>query len=420
MDRKIKQLLLIYTVTALAVLSVLSAVLYERLERYSRAALYSSGAAFETAVKAAEDMSAALKKSIYATDGSMCAGLCSEIYADALAAEASITALPFNTFELERVSAFVNTAGDYAYMLCSNVSDEGFTEEQAENLHSMAETAAELAGRLREMQRGMRDGTAVMDETQRHLYNVGEDGTPKLSEAMLEYEGNFPEAKPLRYDGRYTAEEEKDPGTLTAEDAEKLAAAAAGVEPRELKHEYEYESEDGLCCYSAGDMLIIVSGRGLESMSRTRLVTPGELSAEDASAAAEKFLKEQGFENMRLTQTQQSGGLIALKFAAEQEGALCEDNFVTVSVATDDGKIYSLNATKYSPDSVEVQWNISEETAREKLPEGIEVKDAEKVIIKSAGKLDVPCYKFSCKGENDTDVRIYVSADKGRQCRIEV
>ena len=79
MNKQVFHVLIVYTVAAIAVLSVLSAVLYERTREYERAARYASSGAFETAVKASDDMSLALEKSLYATDSGMCARLCGEI-----------------------------------------------------------------------------------------------------------------------------------------------------------------------------------------------------------------------------------------------------------------------------------------------------------------------------------------------------
>lgn len=420
MSVKIKRLILIYTVTALAVLSVLSAVLYERVESYGRAALYSSNQAFETAVQAADGMSRALAKSIYATDGSMCARLCSEIYADALTAESAISILPFDTAELEQISAFLNTAGDYAYTLCCEASEAGFTEEQAEALHKMSATASQLSDKLREFQSGIHNGTSVMDEMQTHLYNVGTDTAQKLSASMLEYEGEFPKSEPLRYDGQYTEKKKPERGLLTEEEMRRRAAMAAGVEERELRQEYDYGGEDMRRCYSAGDMTIIVSTRYVESLGCSRLVAGGDVTEAQARETAEKFLKEQGFENTIFSGSRDNGGVITMNYAAAQDDVRCLDNVLTVSVAKDDGRIYAFNAAAYSAEPAEVEWNIDEEQARKKIPPELEITGSERVIIQSDGKLNVPCFVFDCTDGNNKSVKIYVSADKGKQCRIEI
>lgn len=419
MNKNAKRLVIIYAVAALTVLSALSAVLYERCVEYRRAALYSSGAAFEAAVKATGDMSEALKKSLYATDGSMCTKLCSEIYADALAAESAISVLPFDTVELEQTAAFINTAGDYAYMLCRSAAAEGFSEEQAKTLHDMAKTAAMLAERLRQMQSGINNGDAVLDERQELLSNVEGSAAKKLSELLLECEGELPEAEPLSYDGRYTARAPEERGTLDEAQMLTLAAKALGVEERELKKEYEYEGEARRRCFSAGDRSVIVSTRGIEALGCSRLVYDEGVSEEQARAAAEQYLAELGFEQLALYKTSRRGGLLDMVFVSREGDALCTDNAVSVTVALDNGEIFALNAAEYSAEKKEQEWKLSAEQARKKLPEGVEEISCEKLVIRSEGRLDIPCYKFACVGE-DGELGIYVDAQTGLQCRIEI
>lgn len=419
MNGKVKRLIGIYTAAALVTLSVLSAVLYERLAEYRLAAGYVSSQSFETAVKAAENMSEALTKSLYATDGSMCSRVCSEVYANALAAESAIAALPFETYELERISGFVNTAGDYAYTLCSAAAKEGFSEEQREELGKMSKTAADFAEQLRQLQGDVHNGLAIMDERQDALYNVGMDDTPKVSASLLDYESGFAEEGTLSYDGIYGYEKTEKEGELSEKEMEALAAKVAGVEPRELRREYDYES--GMRrCYSAGDMAICVSSRGVESMARARLVSGGELSEAQAAQSAERFLEKMGYEGMTLCKIRQGSGTLLLSYAPEQEDAVCIDNTLTIAVATDDGSIHAFNAENFSEEEAEVEWKVSESEAREKLPDNVEEQKMNKVIIKSAGQHDVPCYAFTCGTESGEQIEIYIDADSGSQCRIEI
>lgn len=420
MSVKAKRLIGIYTAAALVTLSVLSAVLYEKLTDYARAAGYVSGETFETAVKAADDMSEALKKSVYATDGGMCGKICAEVYADALAAESAIAALPFDTYELEQTAGFINTAGDYAYSLCAEAAEQGFSDGQRQELKELSAAAADYAEKLRQLQGDINNGLTAIDETQERLYNVSDGELTTLSSVMLGYEDGFAELDKLSYDGAYGAEKEREEGNLSEEEMEALAAKAAGVEARELKLEYEYEGDGLRRCYSAGDTSICVSSRGVESIARSRLLGGGEPDAKEAEKTALKFLKELGYEGLELCASKKGSGTLIMSFAPAQDGAVCIDNTLTVSVAAEDGSVYAFSAENYSAETVQCDWSVNEDEAAEKLPEGVDAQEARKVIIKSAGGRNVPCYEFSCAGEDGETVKIYVDAEKGTQCRIEV
>ena len=139
MSAKAKQLIIIYTAAALVTLSVLSAVLYSKLADYRLTALYSSSGAFETTVSAVDGLSRSLKKSLYVTDATLGRSICTQAYANALAAEAALSALPFSTQELEQLSGFLNRAGDYAKSLGAQSGDK-LSDEQKQQLKTMSDT----------------------------------------------------------------------------------------------------------------------------------------------------------------------------------------------------------------------------------------------------------------------------------------
>ena len=126
MSQKAKFIFGTYIAAALVALSLCCAIGYSRLTDYRRAAAYSSRAAFATTVKAVDSMGAAMKKSLYATDGGLCSSLCGQVYASASAAEAAMLSLPFATEELENLASFLNLAGDYAYSLAPAAAENGF------------------------------------------------------------------------------------------------------------------------------------------------------------------------------------------------------------------------------------------------------------------------------------------------------
>ena len=419
MSRKAKFIFGTYIVAALVTLSLCCAISYSRLADYRRAAAYSSRAAFETTVKAVDSMGAALKKSLYATDGGLCSSLCGQVYAGASAAEAAMLSLPFETQELENLASFLNLAGDYAYSLAPGAAEEGFSQEQLEQLESLSRQAVDFAALLRQLQMDLNNGLMLLDSREELLQNVGEPEGQKLSAALLDYESGF-DGGAFEYDGKYSLKEEQQAGDLSEEQAMELAAQAAGVDIMELKEEYSYYGADGRRCYSAGDLMICVSSRGLESMGRSRLVSSGRLSTEKARQKAEEFLSGLGLEEMALVSYSDSGTIASFNFAQVQEEALRLGSGVKVSVALDDGSIYAYNAENYSYDTAELSWNTDEETAARQLPENVSSEGVRRVTIESDGGRELPCYEFSCLNSQGESLKIYVNADTGKQCRIDI
>ncbi len=419
MSGKAKFIFGTYIAAALVVLSVCCAIGYSRLTDYRRAAAYSSRASFETTVKAVDSMGSALKKSLYATDGGMCSSLCGQVYASASAAEAALLSLPFATQELENLAGFLNLAGDYAYSLAPVVSEEGFTQEQQEQMESFSQQAGDFAALLRQLQMDLNNGLVLLDSREQRLQNVGEPDEGKISAALLEYETGF-DGSAFEYDGKYTLKDEPEAGELSEEEAKELAATVAGVESRELKEEYSYSGTDGRRCYSAGDMIICVSSRGLESIGQSRLVSSGRLSTEKARQRAEEFLSKLGLEEMALISYSDTGTVASFNFAQVQDDALRLDSGVKVSVALDDGSIYAYNGEDYSYETAELSWNTDEKTAAQQLPESVSSEGVRRVTIQSEGGREIPCYEFSCLNAQGENLKIYVDAQTGKQCRIDI
>lgn len=419
MKRKVKVLVITYATAIIATLGIYSFAVNGLLREHSLIARYSSAQAFEQTVTATEALSAAMQKSAYATDGAMCSLICGEVYADALAAETAMSSLPFSTQELEQLSSFLNVAGDYAHSLCYEAAAEGFTEQQVKELSSMGKKAAELSAALRKMQGSVNSGDIIMDSRVRDLANIGTDGGSKLSGELLSYEAQFEAGSAPDYDGKYNkADKEKGSLRLTEEDMLRAAADYAGVSKEELKKEYDYQGEDGRHCYSAGDMKICVSSSGVESMASSRLVSESNISEGEAQSTAEKFLRSHGYEDVTLINSRTNGAVMRMEFAGLEGDALCLDNTVTVAVALDDGSIYAFNAVDYSTAKTGAEFTVSLEQAEEKLPRGLKAEQTRKVILKSDGGSDLPCYEFSCTDKNRGKVTIYVDAQTGVQRRI--
>lgn len=385
---------------------------------YRRAANESAGLAFEETVRAVERLSGVLDQSPYATDSGMCERICCEACASAAAAQSAMSALPFSTQELERLSAFLNTAGDYALSLSG--SGEVFTPDQREDLRAMGEAAADFSRQLLSLREALNGGELRMDSREKRLRNVGEEDGEVLSRELLAYEKDFSPLE-LRYDGKFGGEtEKKSAGLLTEEEMLRAAADFAGVAPEELSLEYQYEGGDGRRCYRAGDAYLCVGRSGVESMSRDRVVCEEKLSDEEALEAAQAFLKRQGYGDLRLQEQSRSGCVAAFSFVREQDGALCPDCGVRLALCLDDGSLYAFDAADFRRDHAAVRWELDEEAARSALPEGLRVTGSARQIRRSPGGMSVPCYVFSCRDASGRGVEIAVRADTGKQFSIRV
>ena len=418
-SKKIRIVLATYILALVLTLSLFSFVCAKNLKSYRTATGFSSQQAFEETVAAVGRMSETLKKAAYATDRDMCERLCTQVYADALSAEAALSTLPFATHELERISGYLNQTGDYAYTLCCSVSDSGFDENESLNLRRLSELSAGLNDSLVTLRQDFHNGSIEMDSSELFLRNVDVTEREKISTSLLRFESDFPEGEALRYDGKYSFQA-KEKSAPVVSDAQLLAAAArfAGVSPGQLTLERSFEDGSGRKVYSVGNVQVCVGAEGVLNMAQSRLIDEPQLTPEKAEKIASDFLEELGYRDLLLSEKGSSGNAASFKFIALQDGAHCPDNYIRLSVVLDDGSIYTFDADHYSPEKSEVAWQVSEIEAAGAIPDVLEEQQCDRTIIETEGGRALACYDFICKNEAGEGVTIRVNAATGRQFEI--
>lgn len=422
MSRKNAIVLGTFAFALVAVLGIYSFISHQRLENYRLSSKYSALLSFEETVSAVDRMSTTLRKSPYATDGPMCGKICSQVYADAMAAEAAMATLPFSTVELEEIAGYLNQVGDYAYSLCSTAVTEGFSPQDVEKLTELSGIAEGLSQSLRQLQGSVHEGSILLDSRERQVFNIGKDkDTGFVSAEFARFEEEFPHRSSLSYDGRYNKQPLKT-GTKRLSDAQLLAMAArfAGVSPGEMRLCYEYSGDQGRKCYSAGDVQLVVDGQGVESMSRSRIVEESRISEAEALEIAGTFLEKQGFKSLSQVEQSVEGNVARFRFCPVQGDVLLPERCLSISVAMDDGSICAFSRDSYSEEKAVGTWNISSQQAEESLPDSLSLQQSDKVIIESEGGRELPAYRLKCtNGKNET-VTVYVNAVTGRQSRISL
>lgn len=419
MRRRTKILLICGTLAAVTAFGGWAAAQNAGLRYHRGDAERISASSFEETVRAVDALAEALHKSVYATDGGMCARVCGEAYAEASAAGSAMLALPFATQELEQLAAFLNIAGDYAISLCPSAAAEGFSEEELAHLRTLSDAAADFSESLRGMQQDLNAGDVRLDSREKRLRNVGEETGVPLSARLLDYQAGLTPMEKFSYDGRYGCEKTPKAGYMTEEEMQRAAADFLGIEPDALTLLYRYEGSEGRRCYRFEDSFLCVSRRGVESMSRPRLVSDVNLSEAEGREAAESFLTQHGYEGLVPAGAEDLGGVLRLRYCSSQDGADCPDNAVTVSVALDDGSICGFSAEDYCSEEAQVRWLVDEGSAAAALPESLTLRETRRLICKSPGQRDTACYAFFCQDAEGRGVTVYVDAATGRQCRIE-
>lgn len=407
-------LIITYLSAAAIAFGAYSAVLSVGSAGYRNTARYGYEHAFGEVVTAAEKLSNALHRGAYATGAEMSASVCADVYGSCLTAGMTMSELPFSTQELENTARFVGVAADFSQSL---MGSGGFDDKTRKSFAELYKTAESITEALDELRDDIDNGTVKMDEPEA-LFD--DTGASLMSTAMLEMESGIGELPELSYDGRYNkaaAEECKDP--ITEDEARTIAADFLGLEGDEIS--LQYRSEAGATSFEYEDKSILVDGWGnVVSLSSSRIVT-GDMPAEDMEKAAKEFLTKHGFDHMHLASSERMGNLQSMHFERLDGGVRCEKDSVRISVAADDGTVYSFDASGHYSDTqkhAKPGSIVTQTQAASALPKGLSAKPKGMVYAETAGGNERLCYEFECESKNDDTLRILVDAETGEQYRI--
>ena len=427
-----------YLSATVIALGILAGTNYQRAETYKRYVAANYQHAFGELVTAVSEMDTALQKSLYATSPSMVSAVCTEVFGKAMTAQMSLGVLPFSTQELEQTAGFISRVGDYAFALSKSAgSGAGYTDEEKKNLKSLSETANLLASNMKSLQTDLMDGVLTRDELEdsQDRLDAAEQSMPNtLGGSMRLIEQEFPEIPSLVYDGPFSEHITKqEPVTLkgarevSEDEARDAAAQFSGVSRSKLY--LAGECGGNLPCYffeanvGSGTLSLKVTKQGgkVINMLSSRQPGEGELSDDEVLKSAYKFLDGRGYTDMVETYRIRQNNVVTINFAYRQDKVVCYSDLVKVAVAEDTGAVCGFEAQGYLMTHCRRDLPlpaVSEEQAREKVPDGLEVLSSQLALVPSDGKYEKLCYEFKCSDENERHCLIYVGADSGEQEKI--
>lgn len=408
---------------------------------YRRQVVNTYGYAFTEFANALSEMDASLQKCLYAGTPEMTAGICTEVYGKTTAATVAFSELPFSSAEFERTAGFIAKVGDYTYTLSKKAGGgEAISEEEYQNLAALSDTASVLAGNMLGLLSHINGGTITLDELSdlsRAAAQVGKEATAGVFEdSFRQVEAEFPDTPSLIYDGPFSGHiEDLKPKMLegknevTKEDAAAIAARFFSIPRSTIKE--DGERQGGLPVYlftanvNGGVISFEITKQGgyVVSAFNSRGVTYEGISDEDAVAAAEAFLKDQGFRNMATSYHIKQEGAMTVNFAFMSEDIICYPDLVKVSVAMDNGSVTGFEAQGYvmnhfARDLPAVQ--VSPEAAEEKVSPHLTVQNHRLAIIPTDGKHEKFCHEFLCENGQAQQYIVYINAETGREERILV
>lgn len=395
--------------------------------------------AFAELTTAVTELDTALQKGLYAATAPMLTTVLSEVYAKSQMAQMALGDIPYANVELEQTAAFLAKAGDYACALSRSAARSGgISGEEREGLAGLSAAAAELSGRLSEIQTGLTEGSLSLESleqaTARLSEAAGDAGAAVAGTTFQTMEEEFPEVPTLIYDGPFSQHlTQRTPlgleglDEVTQEQARQAAADFLGVRPEVFTLSSQSQGELPAYAFTAaldgGETYVEVTrqgGRVLELFT-SRAMGEERLSFEEGVAAADRFLTERGFAGMEHSYYIDQEGLLTVHYAYAQDGVVCYPDLMKVSVALDTGKVVGYEASGY-------WWNhrarelpapaVPEAEARAGVSPLLTVRSCRLAVIPTPGEHETLCYELACRDPEGRNCLVYLDTQTGEEVHI--
>lgn len=354
-------------------------------------------------------------------------------------AHSDVGQLPLALLPFNKTEEFLSNIGDFSYRVAvRDLTKDPLTDDEYKTLQQLYKNAEDIQKELRTVQhlvlennlRWM-DVELALASGEKQADNTIIDGLKTVEKNVAAYsESEFGATltSTKKNNGEFTNLEGE---TIDEEKAKEIAKKFLG-----LKGDLEIQvaengegSRNGFYSLEINDpkaktdiyMDITKKGGFPIWVIRNREVDKSKISLNDAYNNAQKFLKQNNFENQELFESAQYDNIGVFNFVSTVEGVRIYPDSIKMKVALDDGNIIGFTARDYLMAHKEREIpkpKISKEEARKQINANLEIMEDRLAIITNELSEDVLCYEFLGTINNDT-YRIFINAENGFEEKVE-
>ena len=343
-----------------------------------------------------------------------------------------LTLLPFNKTE-----EFLSDIGDFTYRTAvRDLDKEPLSDDELKMLEDLYKQSEDIKNELRTVQHEVLENNLRWMDVQLALATDEEQQDNTIIDGLKTVEKKVKGFSEANGDssllGTPTQEHEYQ---IINEDKiskdEVLNRSASLFEIKDKQNINITESGDGASLplfsvsYENGDKNIYMDmsqqGGHPISMLVNRPVGDQTISLNEGLKEAEKYLKEQEFDNLSLFRSSQYDSVGVYSFLYEEDSIRMYPDALEVKVALDNGEILGLTARNYFMNHKERDLpkpKISEKEARAKVNPSVKIQEEFLAVIDNDLGDEVLTYEFVGTMGDET-YRIFINASDGTEERIE-
>lgn len=384
--------------------------------------------AFYELIENIEKIDTLFKKASLVTDSYQLIKIAADIHTYSAFAISDLGELNTGKEIPEKISIFLNQAGDYVKATALKYSsEETINEEDKRNFIELSKYSQLLRNALEEI-----GAKALSGEISFIAPGDREDALANSisgieKDKMIGFEN-------LSYDGAFSVHMNtlgavmlKEKPLCTKEEALKKAQECL-YDNLEivLKGETEGQIPSYIFSSDAKDahysVEISKNGAMLLSLTCGRIIGESTVGKEEAMGIAKDYLEKLGYDSMKETSYENSGGILTINFAYEKDNVVMYPDLIKVQIALDNGGIIGFEAHGYLMNHRErgkLVPQITEEQALSKVPFDFKLEEINIALIPTEYADEFFCYEI--KGNYmERAFAVYINAISGRQEEIMI
>lgn len=362
-----------------------------------------------------------------------------EVWRIASNARSDVGQLPLSLMPFNKTEEFLSKIGDFSYRVAvRDLDKEPLTKEEVDTLRQLHKKSGEIKKELRRVQSlALKNNLRWMD-VELALASEDEPMDNTIVDGFKTVEKNIEDESEVKW-GSTEEIQIRDKTNLnkylsgkpiSANKAKEIALKFIGSKksPANVKVD-ETNKNSNYAVYNvtidrSNDETIYmdISKKGGHPiwMLSSRDIKENKIGLNEATKRAEKFLKEKGFKNMTLADSNQFDQVGILTFVRFKDGIVYYPDSVTVKVALDDGSIVGYEGINYLTSHKKrtlPNKTISVEEAKKQVNPNVSIHEEQLALIENEGK-EVLCYEFIGTIDDDT-YRMYINATNGEEEKVE-
>ncbi|MFD1777305.1 germination protein YpeB [Fredinandcohnia salidurans] len=354
-------------------------------------------------------------------------------------AHSDVGQLPLSLMPFNKTEEFLSNIGDFSYRTAvRDLSKEPLSDKEYNTLQQLYKNAEDIQKELRTVQHLVMENNLRWMDVELALASGDKQADNTIIDGLKTVEKNVAAYSESEFGVTLTTTKKdgnKFPNLegpeINEEQAKEVAKKFLGLKGNiEMKVTENGEgSQNGFYSLEINDpkskvntFMDITKKGGIPIwIIRNREVAKSTISLNDAFNRAQKFLKENKFENLELFESAQYDNIGVFNFVSSTNGVRVYSDSIKMKVALDDGNIIGFTARDYlmaGKIKTTGKPKISIEEAKKHINPNLEIMEDRLAIITNDLDQDVLCYEFLGTINNDT-YRIFINAENGFEEKVE-